>query len=59
MRWTRTNELHGSSKLEVSWNVEPYATPGLHRIVYYGDRKPPFTGDLQPFTATSSEFYVG
>ena len=31
---------------------------GLYRIVYYGDRKTPFTGKIQPFEAVSSEFYV-
>ncbi|SPO20031.1 related to neutral ceramidase [Ustilago trichophora] len=58
MRWTRTNELHGSSKIEVGWSVEPWTKQGLYRIVYYGDRKTPFTGKIQSFEATSSEFYV-
>ncbi|SAM69971.1 related to neutral ceramidase [Ustilago bromivora] len=58
MRWTRTNELHGSSKVEVGWNVEPWTRSGLYRIVYYGDRKAPFTGKIQPFAGVSSEFYV-
>lgn len=58
MRWTRTNELHGSSKVEIGWDVEPWTKPGLYRIVYYGDRKTPFTGKIQPFDATSNEFYL-
>ncbi|KAJ1030307.1 hypothetical protein NDA16_001217 [Ustilago loliicola] len=58
MRWTRTNELHGSSKVEVGWNVEPWTKSGLYRVVYYGDRKKPFTGKIEGFAATSSEFYV-
>ncbi|PWZ02644.1 Neutral/alkaline nonlysosomal ceramidase [Testicularia cyperi] len=58
MRWTRTNEFHGSSKLEVGWDIEPYTQSGLYRIVYYGDRKYPVTGKIYPFVATSSEFYV-
>ncbi|SNX81683.1 related to neutral ceramidase [Melanopsichium pennsylvanicum] len=58
MRWTRTNELHGSSKVEVGWDIEPWTKQGLYRVVYYGDRKTPFTGKIQPFEATSAEFYV-
>ncbi|SJX60407.1 related to neutral ceramidase [Sporisorium reilianum f. sp. reilianum] len=58
MRWTRTNELHGSSRVEIGWDVEAWTTPGLYRIVYYGDRKTPFTGKIQPFEATSNEFYL-
>lgn len=58
MRWTRTNELHGSSKVEVGWSVEPWTKSGLYRIVYYGDRKTPFTGRIQEFAAISSEFNV-
>ncbi|TKY90595.1 hypothetical protein EX895_000593 [Sporisorium graminicola] len=58
MRWTRTNEFHGSSKVEIGWDVEPWTKPGLYRIVYYGDRKAPFTGKIQPFDATSNEFYL-
>ncbi|GAK62301.1 neutral/alkaline nonlysosomal ceramidase [Moesziomyces antarcticus] len=58
MRWTRTNELHGSSKIQISWAVEAWTQQGLYRIVYYGDRKAPFTGKISPFQATSAEFYL-
>lgn len=58
MRWTRTNELHGSSKVEVGWTVEPWTKSGLYRIVYHGDRKVPVTGKVEPFDAVSAEFYV-
>ncbi len=59
MRWTRTNELHGSSMVDVAWDVEPWTTAGLYRVVYYGDRKTPVTGRIQSFEAISNEFYVG
>lgn len=58
MRWTRTNQLHGSSTVLVTWDIEPWTMHGLYRTVYYGDRKTPLTGKIQPFQATSSEFYV-
>ena len=58
MRWTRTNGFHGSSTVQIGWNVEPWTQAGLYRIVYYGDRKTPFTGKIQAFEAVSSEFYV-
>ncbi|KAI3487619.1 hypothetical protein L1887_48400 [Cichorium endivia] len=58
MRWTRTNELHGSSKIQISWAVEAWTQQGLYRVVYYGDRKAPFTGKISPFQATSAEFYL-
>ncbi|EST09983.1 Neutral/alkaline nonlysosomal ceramidase [Kalmanozyma brasiliensis GHG001] len=58
MRWTRTNELHGSSVIDVGWDVEPWTKAGLYRVVYYGDRKTPVTGKIQSFEATSNEFYV-
>ncbi|PWN48894.1 Neutral/alkaline nonlysosomal ceramidase [Violaceomyces palustris] len=58
MRWTRTNEATGSSKVEIAWNIEEWTEPGLYRIVYLGNHKLPFLGRIREFTATSAEFYV-
>ncbi|GAC95527.1 neutral ceramidase [Pseudozyma hubeiensis SY62] len=58
MRWTRTNEFHGSSVVDIGWDVEPGTKEGLYRVMYHGDRKTPFTGKIQPFEAVSNEFYL-
>jgi neutral ceramidase len=53
--WRRTSEIMGSSEVEIVWETEEWAKPGVYRIRYYGDAKS-LGGELQAFEGVSSPF---
>jgi neutral ceramidase len=53
--WRRTSEILGTSEVEIVWEVEDWAEPGVYRIRYYGDAKS-LGGDVKPIEGTSSVF---
>ncbi|KDN41988.1 hypothetical protein K437DRAFT_168789 [Tilletiaria anomala UBC 951] len=56
MRWTQTNGLIGSSRVDIAWAIEKDTPVGTYRIVYYGSSKTPITGTIKDFTGTSQTF---
>ncbi|KAF8471149.1 Neutral/alkaline nonlysosomal ceramidase [Kalaharituber pfeilii] len=61
--WTRKDSVWGSSEVLIKWVVSEMddrgATEvGRYRVVYYGDAKRPFTGEIVPFIGTSNAFKV-
>ncbi|KAK4138093.1 Neutral/alkaline nonlysosomal ceramidase [Trichocladium antarcticum] len=38
-RWRRTSEVFGTSQVEIVWETEEWAEPGVYRIRYFGDSK--------------------
>ncbi len=54
-RWTRTSELMATSEVEIVWETEDWAEPGVYRIRYFGDAKS-IGGHLTPFEGTSALF---
>ncbi|EKM81296.1 hypothetical protein AGABI1DRAFT_112961 [Agaricus bisporus var. burnettii JB137-S8] len=56
-RWTRTNQLTGTSTVDISWTIESGTPAGSYRIRYFGDSKP-LIGSVNEFTGTSGVFIV-
>ncbi|KAK3900739.1 Neutral/alkaline nonlysosomal ceramidase [Staphylotrichum tortipilum] len=55
--WRRTNEILGTSEVEIVWETEDWVEPGVYRIRYYGDAKS-LGGDITAFEGVSSVFSV-
>lgn len=55
--WKRTSELLGTSEVEIVWESERWAAPGLYRICYFGDAKN-FGGSVTTFEGISTEFVL-
>ncbi|KAK3988287.1 hypothetical protein QBC44DRAFT_351201 [Cladorrhinum sp. PSN332] len=55
--WKRTSEILGTSEVEIFWEVEAWAEPGVYRIRYFGDAKS-ITGDVKPFEGVSGRFIL-
>ncbi|EGS18628.1 uncharacterized protein CTHT_0052330 [Thermochaetoides thermophila DSM 1495] len=56
--WRRTNEILGTSEVEIVWETEEWAEVGaVYRIRYYGDAKS-LGGSVTPFEGMSSEFML-
>jgi neutral ceramidase len=53
--WRRTNDFMGNSEVEIVWETEDWAEPGVYRIRYYGDAKS-LRGDISAIEGTSSVF---
>ncbi|KAK1754800.1 Neutral/alkaline nonlysosomal ceramidase [Echria macrotheca] len=53
--WRRTSELLGSSEVEVVWETEDWAEPGVYRLRYFGDSKA-LGGTVTAFEGVSSAF---
>ena len=53
--WRRTSEVLGTSEVEIVWETEEWAEPGVYRIRYYGDRKS-LGGKIDAFEGSSSMF---
>ncbi|KAK3945973.1 neutral ceramidase [Diplogelasinospora grovesii] len=56
--WKRTNEIFGHSEVEIVWETEEWAEPGMYRIRYYGDAKSLVGGKITPFEGVSEVFTV-
>ncbi|KAL2159706.1 hypothetical protein VTH06DRAFT_2275 [Thermothelomyces fergusii] len=54
-RWRRTSEILGTSEVEIAWEPEDWAEPGVYRLRYYGDAKS-LGGDIEAFEGASSPF---
>jgi neutral ceramidase len=54
--WRRTSEILGTSEVEIVWETEDWAKPGVYRIRYYGDAKSLLGGNIQAFEGVSSAF---
>ncbi|CAM1500921.1 Fc.00g100830.m01.CDS01 [Cosmosporella sp. VM-42] len=55
--WRRTSEILGTSEVEIAWEIEDWAQPGLYRLRYYGDAKS-VGGQITAFDGMSSAFLV-
>lgn len=55
--WERKSEILATSEVEIVWEIEGDAQPGLYRLRYYGDAKS-IGGKITPFEATSRVFTV-
>jgi len=53
--WRRTSELLGSSEVELVWETEDWAEPGVYRLKYFGNSKS-LGGTITPFEGVSSAF---
>ncbi|EAQ92451.1 hypothetical protein CHGG_00686 [Chaetomium globosum CBS 148.51] len=53
--WRRTNEILGTSEVEIVWEPEDWAEQGVYRIRYYGDSKS-LGGNIVAFEGVSSPF---
>lgn len=53
--WRRTSEILGTSEVEIVWEPEDWAEPGVYRIRYYGDSKS-LSGNIVGFEGVSSPF---
>ncbi|AEO56019.1 hypothetical protein MYCTH_2300436 [Thermothelomyces thermophilus ATCC 42464] len=53
--WRRTSEILGTSEVEIAWEPEDWAEPGVYRLRYYGDAKS-LGGDTEAFEGVSSPF---
>jgi neutral ceramidase len=53
--WWRTNEIMGTSEVEIVWETEDWAERGVYRIRYHGDAKS-LGGNIEAFEGTSSAF---
>jgi neutral ceramidase len=53
--WRRTSEIMGTSEVEIVWEPEDWAEPGVYRIRYYGDSKS-LNGNIVAFEGVSSPF---
>lgn len=53
--WRRTSEMLGSSEVELVWETEDWAEPGVYRLRYFGDSKS-LGGTITPFDGVSSAF---
>ncbi|KAK4452358.1 Neutral/alkaline nonlysosomal ceramidase [Podospora aff. communis PSN243] len=53
--WRRTSEIMATSEVDVVWEVEDWAEPGVYRLRYYGDAKS-LGGTITPFEGASSPF---
>ena len=56
-RWSRKNELLGTSIAEIHWEVQPETEPGVYRLRYFGDARRAFS-DIVPFEGVSGRFKV-
>ena len=57
MRWRRTNQLLGTSEVDVLWDVPRKAVKGLYRMRYFGDAKS-IGGSVEGFEGVSGTFIV-
>lgn len=55
LRWTPTSYLFGTSRVDISWAIEPHTLPGVYRVLYTGAAKA-LSGEVTPFRATSRSF---
>ncbi|KAK4462028.1 Neutral/alkaline nonlysosomal ceramidase [Cladorrhinum samala] len=55
--WRRTNELWGTSEVEIVWEVEDWAEEGVYRIRYFGDAKS-ISGKIHEFEGVSGRFML-
>ncbi|KAK4144144.1 Neutral/alkaline nonlysosomal ceramidase [Dichotomopilus funicola] len=53
--WRRTNEILGTSEVEIVWEPEDWAEQGVYRIRYYGDAKG-LSGDITAFEGATLPF---
>lgn len=53
--WRRTSEILGTSDVEIVWETEKWAEPGVYRLRYFGDSKG-LGGKITAFEGTSSTF---
>ena len=54
-RWRRTSEIMATSEVEVEWETEAWAEPGVYRLRYFGDAKG-LGGRVRPIEGVSSAF---
>ncbi|PVH80578.1 neutral/alkaline nonlysosomal ceramidase-like protein [Cadophora sp. DSE1049] len=55
--WKRTSGVLGTSEVEIVWETEEWASPGLYRVKYYGDSKA-VGGKITAFEGVSGEFVL-
>jgi neutral ceramidase len=53
--WRRVNDFMGTSEVEIVWETEGWALPGVYRIRYYADAKS-LNGEITAFEGVSSAF---
>jgi len=53
--WRRTSEIFATSEVEIVWEIEAWAEPGVYRIRYYGDARA-LGGTITPFEGVTSPF---
>jgi len=56
-QWRRTSEVMGTSEVDVEWETEDWAEPGVYRLRYFGDAKS-LDGTITPFEGVSTPFTV-
>lgn len=56
-QWRRTSEVMGTSEVDVQWETEDWAEPGVYRLRYFGDAKS-LGGTITPFEGVSTPFTV-
>ncbi|KAL2115799.1 hypothetical protein VTJ04DRAFT_10054 [Mycothermus thermophilus] len=54
-KWRRTSELLATSEVEILWETEDWAEPGVYRIRYFGDAKS-LGGEVKEFEGVSLPF---
>lgn len=57
-RWQRIDGFWGTSHAILTWNIPAQAEPGQYRLKHYGDRKKPFSFNIESYTGTSRTFTV-
>jgi neutral ceramidase len=57
-RWIRTDELTGTSKAAITWDIAEDTPAGTYRVVHYGDSRTIF-GKISAFTGATRTFTVG
>ncbi|KAK4226513.1 Neutral/alkaline nonlysosomal ceramidase [Podospora fimiseda] len=55
--WRRTSEILGMSEVEIVWELESWADPGVYRIRYYGNAKS-ITSNVKSFEGVSGRFIL-
>ena len=56
-RWVRVSEVLGTSEVEITWEIELDAEPGMYRLRYFGDSKA-LGGEITPFEGASRPFSI-
>lgn len=56
--WTRVDGFWGTSRVDLTWEVESWTVKGTYRIKYYGDAKAAITGTITAIVGTSGSFTI-